>query len=177
MQALLRQLPYIFSVNQNSSFRNIVKPRQQMADRRFASARAPCEGKGFSGFYMQGNIIQHGNSVPIGKADMIIEDVSFYILQFFCIRCVCNFRFCPHQFNKTVKTRAPLCIHFHKLHQFAHRCQKNGDIQCKRQQINKAQFPSHDQEASDADYSNLHHTDGCFNSRIKKAHSAVIAHF
>ena len=59
MQAVLRYIPHILPVNDDSAARDVIKPEQKSADRRFTRPGRTYDGNGLTGGYVDVDALEY----------------------------------------------------------------------------------------------------------------------
>ena len=104
-QIVLLQSAHIPAVHQDTAFRHVVKPGDELTERGFPAAGWANHSYCFTRTDMEGDVLQHrGRLGLIAEGHVLYLNITIYMLQGLGIWGVLDVGLYPHQFYKTLKT-------------------------------------------------------------------------
>ena len=177
VQRGLRDGAHILPVHKDLPAGHIVKPRQELAERRLAAPRRPDERERFARRDREIHMAQHLFAVPVMERHVPVLHAAFYVFKLLGVRRVLHVRLGAHDLQKPEEAGAPLLELLDELRELSDRRHKHRNVQRKRDEIDRVHFAPQDEQAAGGERHELHERHGKFGRGVEGAENAVIAFF
>ena len=176
-QGLLCYVPYVRSVDLNTSISHIIKSGEQGAEGRLAAARRAYYSHRFTRINMKIYMRKYSFFILIGKTHVFIVDNTLYILKCSRIRFIHYLRHRLNNFRKTFKSRKPLLQLLGKFDKNIYRINEYIYVQSIYGKIFSRYLTLCNKKPARDKYGHKHHSFEEIITRMEKSHLLIISLF
>ena len=164
----LRKRAHIFPVDADRALAHLVKARDELAERRLASAGGTDDGEHLARPYVHAHVVEHAFILLalVRKAHMVDVDLAAAVFKLLRVRCVLERGLDAHERREALKTCKATSKNLREIRELSHGVDERCDVKGKRDEVNVVHLATHDEIAA-------HRDDGGGEQRHKKLHRRV----
>ena len=176
MKRGLRDFPHVFPVDADRTVADLIKARDELAERRLAAAGGPHDGDDLARRDVHAHIVQHAARFlfrVVGKAHMVNIDLAAAGFQFLGVRRILERGLHAHQRDETLHARKTARENLREVRELAHGADEGRDVEREGDEVDVVHLAAHDEIAAHRDNGGGEERHKEFHRRVENAHLVV----